>query len=51
MPHALDHQIGRAGEHVTPIAGDTLFSETRRTPSRHECANALDDQIGQRGSM
>ena len=21
MLHALDHQIGRAGEHVTPIAG------------------------------
>jgi hypothetical protein len=22
MPHALDHQIGRGGEHVTPIAGE-----------------------------
>jgi hypothetical protein len=22
MPHALEHQIGRAREHVTPIAGE-----------------------------
>jgi transposase len=22
VPHALDHQMGRAGEHVTPIAGE-----------------------------
>jgi hypothetical protein len=22
MPHALEHQIGRAWEHVTPIAGE-----------------------------